>query len=122
MASTGRLTTHVLDTAHGHPAVGMAIELLKHDGDGGTVHRLGTARTNEDGRTDAPLLAEGALEVGRYELIFDVGAYFAAQGVSLPEPPFIDRVSLRIGVADPNAHHHVPLLVAPWFYATYRGG
>jgi 5-hydroxyisourate hydrolase len=103
------LTTHVLDVAHGRPAAGVAIELAR----GGEV--IAAAVTNADGRTDAPLLDR--LERGVYELRFAVGDYFAAAG----EPPFLDVVPVRFGVSDPEAHHHVPLLVAPGGYSTYRG-
>jgi 5-hydroxyisourate hydrolase len=116
---SGRLTTHVLDTAHGRPAAGLAIELWRL-GEGGAARLLATARTNADGRLDAPLL-DGALEAGVYELVFAVGAYFAALGAALPAPPFLDRVPVRFGIADPAAHYHVPLLVSPWAYSTYRG-
>jgi 5-hydroxyisourate hydrolase len=109
---SGRLTTHVLDTATGRPAAGVAIELVR---DGAVVAR---ATTNADGRTDGPLLE--ALQVGEYELRFAVGTYFAgSDGVS--DPPFLDVVPVRFAVADAGAHHHVPLLVSPWSYSTYRG-
>jgi 5-hydroxyisourate hydrolase len=115
----GRLTTHVLDTAHGRPAEGVAIELIRDpDGERRTVD---STRTNADGRTDAPLLEDGALEAGAYELVFDVGAYFAGAGLESGDPPFLGRVPVRFAVADPDAHYHVPLLVSPWSYSTYRG-
>ncbi len=117
----GWLTTHVLDTAHGRPAAGMALELWRLDGADTSRVLLKTTRTNGDGRTDAPLLAEGALSAGVYELIFAVGDYFAAQSVPVSSPPFLDRVVVRFGVADPTAHYHVPLLTSPWAYSTYRG-
>jgi hydroxyisourate hydrolase len=112
---TGALTTHVLDVARGQPARGVAIELWR-DG-----VRIASAMTGEDGRTGAPLAA--ALEVGVYELRFAVGAYFASLDprASASDPPFLDVVPVRFGVADPVAHHHVPLLVTPWSYSTYRG-
>ena len=109
----GRLTTHVLDTARGRPAAGVAIELSVH---GSTVVRT---RTNQDGRTDEPLLEGDALRTGEHELVFDVGAYFA--GLDLPEPAFLGLVPVRFAIADPAAHYHVPLLVSPWSYSTYRG-
>jgi 5-hydroxyisourate hydrolase len=109
--SGGRLTTHVLDTAAGRPAVGVAIE-LRRDG-----ALLASATTNADGRTDAPLLEGDALVAGVYELLFDVGGYFAAAA----EPPFLGRVPVRFGIADPDSHYHVPLLASPWSYSTYRG-
>jgi 5-hydroxyisourate hydrolase len=112
------LTTHVLDTARGRPAAGVDVELARLDG--GTRTVLATARTDVDGRIEAPLLGEGAggdceLVAGEYELVFAVGRYFA------PEPSFYDRVPVRFRIADPAAHHHVPLLVSPWGYSTYRG-
>ncbi|HEY6759261.1 MAG TPA: hydroxyisourate hydrolase [Baekduia sp.] len=109
---SGRLTTHVLDVARGCPAAGVAIELWR-DGE-----LVAAATTNADGRTDAPL-AE-ALAVGTYELRFAVGGYFAGSGLA-SDPPFLDVVPVAFGVADAAAHHHVPLLVAPWSYSTYRG-
>lgn len=119
--SMGRLTTHVLDTAHGGGAPGVRIDLFRFDREG-RASWLASAVTNADGRTDAPLLAGEALASGRYELLFHVGAYFAARGVRLAEPPFLDEVPVRFAVADPAAHYHVPLLVSPWSYTTYRGG
>ncbi len=112
----GRLTTHVLDTAHGRPAAGVAIELWRV-GEGERRALVASARTNSDGRTDGPLLAGDALTAGVYELVFAVGPYFADGGA----PPFLDRVLVRFGVSDPAAHYHVPLLVSPWAYSTYRG-
>ncbi|MDX6702165.1 MAG: 5-hydroxyisourate hydrolase [Baekduia sp.] len=125
MTDAGRLTTHVLDVARGRPAEGVAIELVRLDGgDGAGV--VATAVTNADGRTDGPLLGPGALEVGVYELRFAVGPYFAAAGgagadASGSDPAFLDVVPVRFGVADAGAHFHVPLLVTPWSYSTYRG-
>ena len=119
---TGLLTTHVLDTARGRPAAGMRIELFGLDLMGGGRTLLKEIETNADGRTDAPLLAEDELSRGSYELVFDVGAYFAGQPEAGPaDPPFLDRVPVRFGVADPSAHYHVPLLTSPWSYSTYRG-
>ena len=114
----GKLTTHVLDTASGRPAAGMSVELAILEGANWRV--LKEARTNADGRTDSPL-AEGALAKGQYRLVFDVASYYRMQGVALPEPPFLDRVPLRFGIADPQASYHVPLLCSPWSYSTYRG-
>jgi 5-hydroxyisourate hydrolase len=111
----GTLTTHVLDTARGRPAAGLSIELWS----GATL--LKTVRTNDDGRTDEPLLAGDALSVGTYELIFCVGDYFYRAGLGGPGVPFLDRVPVRFGVADAGAAYHVPLLVSPWAYSTYRG-
>jgi 5-hydroxyisourate hydrolase len=115
----GRLTTHVLDTAHGRPAAGLAIELSRLEGR--AFVSLRRVVTNADGRCDGPLLDGVALTAGRYRLSFDAAAYFAAQGVALPDPPFLERVHVDFGVADPAAHYHVPLLVSPWSYSTYRG-
>jgi 5-hydroxyisourate hydrolase len=115
----GKLTTHVLDTAHGRPGAGIAIELFKLEGD--ARHPLKRAITNDDGRCDEPLLEGSALAAGEYELVFHAGDYFAAAGVRVPQPRFVDRVVLRFGIADSTAHYHVPLLVSPWAYSTYRG-
>ncbi len=115
----GRLTTHVLDTHGGTPAAGMRIELYRLEG--AAITLLADLITNEDGRCDGPLLQGGALLAGRYELRFYVGAYFAARGLPLPEPPFLDVVPICFGVANPAGHYHVPLLVSPWAYSTYRG-
>jgi 5-hydroxyisourate hydrolase len=117
----GQLTTHVLDTAQGRPAANMAIELWRlEEGDGGRT-LVKSTRTNADGRTGAPLLVGHGLQAGTYELVFMVGEYFAAQGIPTPTPPFLDRVPVRFGISDPNAHYHVPLLTSPWSYSTYRG-
>ena len=117
----GRLTTHVLDTAQGHPAADLAIELWAVDPETGERSLLKLVRTNDDGRTAAPLLAEGEFKAGVYELVFLVGDYFAGQPVETTSPPFLDRVPVRFGIADADAHYHVPLLVSPWAYSTYRG-
>jgi 5-hydroxyisourate hydrolase len=111
------LTTHVLDTALGRPAEGVEISLVRLDADG--EEEIARTLTNADGRTDAPL-AE-ALEAGMYELRFAVGSYLGAAGHAVSDPPFLDVVPVRFGVADPGAAHHVPLLVSPWAYSTYRG-
>lgn len=115
----GKLSTHVLDTARGLPAAGVAIALLIADGEDWTP--LCTATTNADGRTDAPLLAGDALRPGRYRLVFAAGDYFRRTGVTLPDPPFVDRVTIDFGIADADGNYHVPLLVSPWAYSTYRG-
>lgn len=120
----GRLTTHVLDTAQGCPAAHMTIELwriesISEDGEAKTL--LKTVRTNVDGRANEPLLAGEACVAGIYELVFLVGDYFAKQAIETTEPPFLGRVPVRFGLADPAAHYHVPLLVSPWAYSTYRG-
>ncbi|KAF7962273.1 5-hydroxyisourate hydrolase [Cupriavidus sp. UYMMa02A] len=115
----GRLTTHVLDTAAGTPGQGMSITLHKIVNN--RRETLKTVVTNHDGRCDQPLLEGADLAVGEYELEFAAGDYFRAQGAKLPEPAFLNVVPLRFGIADPNAHYHVPLLVSPWSYSTYRG-
>ena len=114
-----RLSTHVLDTANGCPAQGMQIELWSFDSDKPTL--LKTVRTNSDGRTDEPLLVATEFRVGQYELVFFVGDYFASKGQSPSQIRFLDRVPIRFGIADANASCHVPLLVSPWAYSTYRG-
>src|SRR5882724_5989270 len=116
---SARLSTHVLDTAHGCPAQDMQIELWSLDSEKPKL--LKTVRTNSDGRTDQPLLAADEILIGRYELVFYVGDYFAAKGVVLSKVRFLDRVPVRFGIADTRAAYHVPLLVAPWAYSTYRG-
>ena len=117
----GQLTTHVLDTGQGRPAANMAIELWRLEAEDGGRELVKSVRTNADGRTGAPLLAGDELQAGTYELVFMVGDYFAAQGIPTPAPPFLDRVPIRFGIADPTAHYHVPLLTSPWSYTTYRG-
>ncbi|HVK32687.1 MAG TPA: hydroxyisourate hydrolase [Burkholderiaceae bacterium] len=115
----GHLSTHVLDTAHGCPAAGMKV-MLQRIGPEGTV-TLKAFALNHDGRADGPLLDAAAMAVGRFRLVFEVAAYFRARGVALPEPAFIDVVQLDFGIADAAGHYHVPLLVSPWAYSTYRG-
>jgi 5-hydroxyisourate hydrolase len=117
----GKLTTHVLDTVQGGPAAGVQIDLYRVDPQTEAKMLVKTLITNADGRTDAPFLAEDDLTIGLYEFVFAIGAYFAAQVKGLPEPPFLDRVPIRFGIADPTAHYHVPLLASPWAYSTYRG-
>lgn len=115
------LSTHVLDTMHGCPAAGMAVRLYAVAEDG-QAQLLQSLRLNADGRNpDGPLLSNEALQRGRYRLCFAVEDYFRAKGVALPEPAFLGEVQLDFGVADPRQHYHVPLLVSPWSYATYRG-
>lgn len=116
----GRLSTHVLDIQAGRPAAGVAIELLRIGKDG-AASPVKTTRTNADGRTDAPLLAGDELTTGVYELRFHAGDYFRGAGQTLPEPAFVDVVPIRFGIADAAGHYHVPLLVSPWAYSTYRG-
>jgi 2-oxo-4-hydroxy-4-carboxy-5-ureidoimidazoline decarboxylase len=115
----GRLSTHVLDTHAGRPAVGMAVELYELAG--GQAHRLFETTTNADGRTDRPLIADRPLPIGHYELRFAVGDYFRRRGVEAGDPPFLDIVPLRFSIAEPEGHYHVPLLCSPWSYSTYRG-
>ena len=114
-----RLTTHVLDTANGRPASGMALTLSLLLPDGGR-RLLAERTTNADGRCDRPLLDGADFETGRYELVFQVGAYFRALGANTTDPPFLDEVPVRFGIAT-RTHHHVPLLVSPWSFSTYRG-
>jgi 5-hydroxyisourate hydrolase len=114
------LSTHVLDTMHGTPAAGMGVTLFATEGS--AQLRLKEFVLNQDGRNpDGLLLDASSLKRGTYRLEFDVAAYFRARGVMLPEPNFLDKVSLDFGVADPAQHYHVPLLVSPWSYSTYRG-
>jgi len=120
MPGAGGLTTHVLDVARGRPAAGVAIALVRLR-DGAHAETVAEAVTNADGRTDAPLVAPGDLAAGTYELRFAVGAYFRATGATHGEPPFLDVVPVRFGISAPGEHHHVPLLVSPWSYSTYRG-
>ena len=115
-----RLTTHVLDTANGCPAAGMAVSLYRLV-DGGAPALLKSFVLNDDGRADAPLLAAADFRPGRYRLVFAVAAYFRARGAALPEPPFLDEVPLDFGLAAGDQHYHVPLLASPWAYSTYRG-
>jgi 5-hydroxyisourate hydrolase len=115
----GKLSTHVLDTAHGCPAPGLQIELWSLAG--ATPRLLKTVRTNADGRTDQPLLAAEEMQAGQYELVFYAGDYFAGKTTGALKVRFLDRVPVRFGIADANASYHVPLLVSPWAYSTYRG-
>jgi len=113
----GRLTTHVLDTAHGVPGAGIKVELFALDNQRRMVK---TVVTNDDGRTDSPLLDGEAFQRGVWELVFHVGPYFERLGAAGEKPAFLDQVSLRFGMAE-DSHYHVPLLVSPWSYSTYRG-
>ena len=114
-----RLSTHVLDTSRGKPAQGVMIDLaIRRNGRMESVKAL---TTNADGRTDEPLLSGDVLEPGVYELTFHAGDYFRRAGVELDKPPFLDQVIIRFGIADPAANYHVPLLLAPYGYSTYRG-
>jgi 5-hydroxyisourate hydrolase len=118
----GRLTTHVLDTTHGLPAAHITIQLWRIDTttDTGRV-LLKTVSTNDNGQTDEPLLAAEEMVTGVYELLFAVGTYFARQLITVSLPPFLDEVPVRFGIADAEAHYHVPLLISPWAYSIYRG-
>ncbi len=115
----GKLTTHVLDTANGCPAGGMAVRLYGMSG--GTPVLLKSIKLNQDGRSDSPLLEGAAFLPGRYRLVFCVAAYFRARGETLAEPPFLDEVPLDFGLAAVDQHYHVPLLASAWAYSTYRG-
>jgi 2-oxo-4-hydroxy-4-carboxy-5-ureidoimidazoline decarboxylase len=116
---TGRLSTHVLDTAQGRPAAGIDIELFETVSD--QPHLVARATTNADGRTDRPLIGDRPVPIAQYELRFHVGAYFRTMGAAPGDPAFLDVVPIRFGIAEPEAHYHVPLLVTPWGYTTYRG-
>jgi len=112
----GKLTTHVLDTANGLPAFGVAGRLLNAEG-----LTIADFVTNANGRCDQPLLEGKELCAGLYTLVFFTAAYFRARATPLADPPFLDEIQIKIGVSDPSAHTHIPLLVSPWSFATYRG-
>ena len=114
-----KLSTHVLDTLHGRPAAGVRIELHSHGANGTT--QIANARTNADGRTDRPLLEGDAVRRGRYRLVFHIGDYYRAAGVRLPEPAFVDVVTVDFGIAEDGGSYHVPLVCTPFAYSTYRG-
>jgi 5-hydroxyisourate hydrolase len=114
------LTTHVLDTARGCPAAGLRIDVSEVDADG-RARLVKTVTTNAEGRTDAPLLGPEEMRAGRYELLFHVGAYFRATGSAVTDPPFLDLVPVRFAAGSAGGHYHVPLLVSPYGYVTYRG-
>lgn len=116
---SGYLTTHVLDTAKGCPAAGLKITLFRIDGD--TRKELVEMVTNDDGRTDSPILPTATFETGVYELIFHAGDYLRASGQATEEPLFLDQVPIRFGMSDADAHYHVPLLLSPFGFSTYRG-
>jgi 5-hydroxyisourate hydrolase len=114
------LTTHVLDTASGKPAEGLVIDLYRIDGE--RREKLKTVTTNSDGRVDGgPILAGDAFRAGTYELLFHAGDYLRLHGVALPDPAFLDIIPIRFGIADVSGHYHVPLLLSPYGYSTYRG-
>ena len=114
-----KLTTHILDTYHGTPAAGVKIELWSLSDEEDTM--ILETTTNDDGRTDAPLLVEDTFLAGKYELVFYIGDYFAAKGAATDEVRFLDSIPIRFGIQDPTSHYHVPLLASPWSYSTYRG-
>ncbi len=115
----GFVTTHVLDTSNGKPASGLLIELWDRSSD--TLRHISSDTTNSDGRLDKPIISEADMQSGTYELRFHVGDYFASNGIDLPSPRFLDIVPIIFGIADEEAHYHVPLLVSPYGYSTYRG-
>lgn len=115
----GKLSTHVLDITIGKPGAGVAVDLYAIHSNGKT--HLKSAITNADGRCDAPLLQGEEMVAGLYELVFGAGDYFASKGVEMPAPRFIDKVTIAFGIADVEANYHVPLVVSPWAYSTYRG-
>jgi 5-hydroxyisourate hydrolase len=115
----GHLSTHVLDTANGCPAGGMAVALQRESAAGWETVK--SVVLNRDGRADAPLLDASSMTAGRWRLLFAVAPYFRARGTALADPPFIDTVPVEFGIADADGHYHVPLLVSPWSYSTYRG-
>jgi len=115
----GYVTTHVLDAARGIPAAGLRIELFRIDGERRQLVR--EVLTNADGRTDTPVIPKGEAEPGTWELLFHAGPYLEAAGLTGGKPHFLDQVPIRFGIADAEAHYHVPLLLAPYSYSTYRG-
>lgn len=115
----GKLSTHVLDTMHGGPAVNVAIELYAMDE--ASPRLLTKVITNADGRTDAPLLKDAEVKRGKYRLVFHAGDYFRKCGVAMPDPPFVDVVAIDFGIAEDGGSYHVPLVCSPWTYSTYRG-
>ena len=115
----GYLTTHVLDTARGQPAAGLTIALYRVSGN--SHRKIAETVTNADGRTDSPILPAGTFKPGTYELVFFAGDYLRALGLEADEPLFLDQIPIRFGMSDPEAHYHVPLLLSPFGYSTYRG-
>ncbi len=118
-AGSPGLTTHVLDTASGKPGEGVKIEFSVLDGE--TYKLLATVHTNADGRNAQPLLTPETMKAGKYQLVFFIGEYFTKLGTVLPNPPFLEKAIIQFGMADATAHYHVPILVSPWSYTTYRG-
>jgi 5-hydroxyisourate hydrolase len=118
-AGSPGLTTHVLDTANGKPGEGVKIEFSVLEGE--TYKLLTTVHTNADGRNAEPLLTPENMKAGKYQLVFYIGEYFAKVGMQLPNPPFLEKAVIQFGMADATAHYHVPILVSPWSYTTYRG-
>lgn len=116
---TGKVTTHVLDTMHGLPGSSIKVDLYQVTDN--QVKLLDSIKTNFDGRTDVPVLDSDKIEVGKYQLVFHVADYFKAKNVELDDQPFLDDIVIRFGVSDVNMHYHVPLLVSPYSYSTYRG-
>jgi 5-hydroxyisourate hydrolase len=114
------LTTHVLDVTSGRPAAGVRLELYELSA-GSERKLIADVLTNADGRTDKPLVSADQARAGEFELIFHAGDYFQRRRAELADPPFLDIIPIRFGVADPQAHYHVPLLFSPWSYSTYRG-
>jgi hydroxyisourate hydrolase len=114
------VTTHVLDVSRGRPADGVRVELYELAG-GSDRELIADVVTNADGRTDKPLMSADQARAGQFELIFHVGDYFRRRRAELADPPFLEVIPIRFGVADPQAHYHVPLIVSPWSYSTYRG-
>lgn len=115
----GKLSTHVLDISQGKPGIGVDIALYAVTASGRRL--LKNAVTNQDGRVDQPLLQGEEMQPGQYELVFSAGDYFAAQGIQMPSPRFVDKVTLAFGIACAEQNYHVPLVVSPWSYSTYRG-
>lgn len=116
---SGYLTTHVLDTSSGLPAGGMTVTLYRIDGN--TPQHLAQMVTNADGRTDGPILPQSDFVTGTYELVFEAGAYLNHKGTPPEDPRFLDIIPIRFGISDPESHYHVPLLLSPFGYSTYRG-
>ncbi|WP_299143629.1 hydroxyisourate hydrolase [uncultured Tateyamaria sp.] len=117
--AAGYLTTHVLDTARGLPAAGIKIALYRVSGN--SHRKIAEAETNADGRTDTPILPQGKFKAGQYELIFFCGDYIDAHGLNGEAVKFLDQIPIRFGISDEDAHYHVPLLLSPFGYSTYRG-